>query len=383
MQILKKIFFLFLFLTVLSGLFWGVYNLSFKKSETVSQKETSQAENSAEEKKEKIVSAEKIAVVLSEAVISPTLSADGNKVEYFSKNDGNAYAADFYGSGKKVIYSSKSAGLVDAFWSVDKTGVILKLSDGTGNYFFSYHNFERNSDAPIKKNVDEVVWQKNANRIFYKYYDSSSRARSLNISDPDGTNWKKLADITYRNISISQIPKTGEVSFWNTPDAFSATIFEAVPMIGGETKKLAQSFFGVDYLWNNSGDYILSSQSNEKGGSKMQLGVMNKNGGEYRNLGLPTFVSKCVWSKDDKTIFCALPGGMPDNAVLPNDYLEKKFNTADTFWKIDIKTGEKTRIVETAEIREKYDAENLFLDQSESLLFFVNRIDSKLYKIIL
>ena len=111
---------------------------------------------------------------------------------------------------------------------------------------------------------------------------------------------------------------------------------------------------------------------------------MNYNGGEYKNLGLPTFISKCVWSKDNKTIYCALPGNIPTNSILPNDYKDQKFTTTDTFWKINTTTGEKNRLVETNDMpKNALDASEFFLNTDESLLFFVNKIDKKLYRIVL
>jgi hypothetical protein len=96
---------------------------------------------------------------------------------------------------------------------------------------------------------------------------------------------------------------------------------------------------------------------------------------------LPTFVSKCAWSKNNTFIFCALPGAISEKNVLPNDYLDNSFTTNDTFWKVNLKTGEKTRVIPLEELKTTYDATKLFLSHSESYLFFINRIDDKLYRI--
>jgi hypothetical protein len=68
---------------------------------------------------------------------------------------------------------------------------------------------------------------------------------------------------------------------------------------------------------------------------------------------------------------------------MPNDYYSNKFQTADTFWKVNVLTGEKTRLIDLNKISAKIDAKNIFLNPDESLLFFVNRIDGKLYQISL
>ena len=114
----------------------------------------------------------------------------------------------------------------------------------------------------------------------------------------------------------------------------------------------------------------------------MTLGTIDMNG-TYVDLGIPTVVSKCVWSNDDKTVYYALPGGIPDSAVMPDDYIANKFTTSDTFWKLDITTGMKERIIDPADENGTYDSSDLFLSPTENALFFINKIDNKLYKIVL
>ncbi len=368
----------------LSLLFWGVYNLSFK-SPTPSDalKNTPPAVTLDKNSAASTDLIGKISAVSKEAVLAPTLSADGASLNYFSPQSGQVMQADFYGNIQKTLAEKNISGLVDAFWSVDKLKAIIKIAPTSDAPYFAFYDLSAQTIAPLKNNLDQVTWQTNANRILYKFYDAQSQERTLNISDPDGSHWTKIADIPYKNISVAQVPRTGLVSFWNSGDAYQKTSFQVTPIIGGGSKILDATSFGSDYLWSPSGDRILVSHTNAIGGGEMQLGVMNANGGEYKNLGVPTFASKCVWGKDGVTVFYALPGGIPDNAVLPNDYKTGKFKTADTFWKVNIKTGEKTRLVEIADIAGQYDASQLFLNQSESLLFFVNKLDNKLYKIAL
>ena len=45
-----------------------------------------------------------------------------------------------------------------------------------------------------------------------------------------------------------------------------------------------------------------------------------------------------------------MPGNIPDSAILPNDWQEGKITTSDTFWKIDVSTGKKERLVDPEKI---------------------------------
>lgn len=376
MSIFKKTFFVSLFIFFVSLLFWGVYLLSFKKNTPGSETEKNIISEILPIKEET-----KISLLSDEAILSPTITAEGNAIKYYSRQTGKVYQLDFDGKNKKTLSDKELIGLVDVTWSPDKTKAITKFTRPNNEVEFFSFDYATQRGTSLKKGVDQIAWNTNSNKIFYKYYDSQTKKRSLNIADPDGSNWGKLADIDYRNISIAPIPKTGAVSFWNSPDSYTETIFESIPLIGGERKTIFKGKFGADYLWSPDGSYVVLSHSESRSGNKIQLGLINFNGGEYKNLGLPTFVSKCTWSSDNVTLYCAMPGGITESAILPNEYLEKKFNTVDTFWKINIKNGEKSRLVDPDKIPDKFDATNLFLNKDESMLFFVNRVDGKLYKI--
>ncbi|MCX6761688.1 MAG: hypothetical protein NTY33_02485 [Candidatus Moranbacteria bacterium] len=378
----KKIFLISLTLFCVALLFFGIYNFAFKKPTAVTPVVEQKAPAVVTPQVVPKVSTDPIATISDEAVLAPTLVSGTNAVKYYSRNSGRVYQIDFDGNSKRTLSDKELIGLSAVLWSPDKNKVITKFVSAGTTKFYAY-DYTSLQSTQLKNNVDEIAWQNTGNRIFYKYYDAATKKRTLNISDPDGTNWTKLADIDFRNISIAQIPQSGLVSFWNKPDAFFETTLKSVPLIGGEEKVLLKGVFGADYLWNANGTAALVSHSDAKGGTKIQLSLINSNGGEFRDLNLPSFASKCAWAKDNRTIYCAMPGEVPASAILPNDYDQEKFHTADTFWKIDTTTGEKNRIIDLNKITNKYDATDLFLNADESILFFTNRTDGKLYRITL
>ena len=48
---------------------------------------------------------------------------------------------------------------------------------------------------------------------------------------------------------------------------------------------------------------------------------------------------------------------------------------------MDISSGKAERIVDIKDIKDSYDATGMFLSPSEDILFFINKIDGKLYGI--
>lgn len=379
---IKKTFYVSLLVFVIALLFWGVYNLSFKK--TASPQEAAQApSDNKQPTTPKNNFDDPIAVVSDEGVIAPTLVPDGNAIKYYSASTGKVFQTDENGNGKKTIAEKELIGIIDAFWSPDKTKVITKFKGADGNFKFYFYDYAADRATPLKSNIDQIAWNGNSNKIFYKYFDAATKKRTLSISEPDGSGWKDLSDVDFRDISISQVPKSGLVSFWNKPDSYTATNFDIIPLAGGDAKTVLKDLYGADYLWNNGGTNALVSYVTAKGGNQLQLATVNANGGEFTNLNIPTFASKCVWSKNDKTVYYALPGSIPSSGVMPNDYNDQKFQTTDTFWKIDMTTGEKTRIISLDKMEGAYDATELFLNNDESVLFFVNKADGKLYRILL
>lgn len=377
MTLSKKIFISSITFLAVCLIFLGIYNLSFKKSvpEDSTTNETSNPSSVSNQNK----SSSSAIAISDEAILAPFFDAATSTIKYYSKLTGQVYQIDLDGTNKKTLSEKNLPGLSDVFWSPDGTKAITKFAQN-GSVKFYYYDYLTNTGVRLKDNLDTVTWQNNG-KIFYKYYNPQSHERSLNISNPDGSNWAKITDLKYKSISIAPIPRTGLVSFWNSPDAFSQTNFGSSLVIGGENKPIFAEKFGADYLWNSNGTLVIISHSDQKTGTQTQLSLINSRGGEYKNLNIPTFVSKSAWSKDNRTVYFALPETLPNNVILPNDYQENKFTTNDSFWKIDVTTGSKTKILSADQSGSKIDTTNLFLNDDESILFFINKLDGRLYRI--
>jgi hypothetical protein len=380
MSLPKKIFISSSITLIIVLILWGIYTLSFKKipeqvvaiknpvatPAIIPQQNTNQIEQ-----------------LTDEAILSPTISPDGESIKYYSKTNGKAYTLNIFSKDKQILSDTNLIGLSSIAWSPDKTKVLSKFATATDQPKFSFYDYTQNKGAQLPNNIGSVVWQNN-DKIFYNYFDTKTQKGTLDMANADGSGWQKITDLPGKDIFIAPIPKTGLVSFWNRPDAFTETLMQSAPVLGGEKKDISKGKFGADYLWSPDGNSLLISSVDTKGGSKLQLSITNSLGGEYKNLNIPTLISKCVWSKTNKFVYYALPGSIPDGAVMPNDYFASgKFNTNDTFWKVDITTGEKSRLVDLDKMTGAFDAANLFLSSDEDFLFFVNRIDGKLYKITL
>ncbi|MDD5489067.1 MAG: hypothetical protein PHP25_00090 [Candidatus Moranbacteria bacterium] len=324
-----------------------------------------------------------VKAVSDEPVFGATLSPDGSYLYAFLSGNGQLNQFDLNGKLDKILSTEKFENIKKIVWNKPKNKAIIKLEPSPGTVKFLYFDISGKKVSVLKENIDAVSWSNLGDKIIYKHYDPKTKKRTVNVADPDGKNWHAVAETNYRSAEIAPIPGSSDISFWPSPNAFTATSAASVTFGGENQKELLKDRYGVDLLWAPSGARAVLSASDSKGGHKIDLLLMNRQGGEVQSLVFPTFASKCVWSSDSKTLYCAAPGDIPDSAILPNDWQEGKITTSDTFWKIDVASGKKERLVDPEKIGGSYDALNPFLSPDEKTLFFVNKADGKLYKLSL
>lgn len=397
----KKIFAIstLLLVLVIGALF--VYNFIFKKpasqgNSAATQKTTDEGKvaqtnssktgsssSSAASVKNTSQSASPITPVSDEPVFGAILAPDGNSIYVFLKGNGQLNQIDFSGKLLKVISTEQFTNIKKIIWNKQENQAIIKTESARDTAKFLLSDLGAKKVTVLKSNIDSVAWSNQGDKIIYKYYDPKTKKRTVSVADPDGSNWRDLAGFDYQNVSISTIPGSQTIAFWPAPNAFTATSLNTIDFSGQNKKEIVRDRFGADFLWSPDGTRAIASCSDQNGGHKIDLFVMNAQGGQFQALMFPTLALKCAWSHDSKLLFCAMPGNLPESAILPNDWQDGKFSAADTFWKIEAATGKKDRLVDAEKIKDSFDAINLFLSQDEKTLFFTNKSDGKLYKLAL
>jgi hypothetical protein len=324
-----------------------------------------------------------IQAISEEPVFGATLSPDGSYLYVFLAENGQLNQIDLSGKLEKVLSTEKFENIKKVIWNKPKNKAIIKTEPSPGTVKFFYFDISGKKVSVLKENIDSVSWSNLGDKIIYKHYDPKTRKRTVNVADPDGSNWKIVAGLGYRSAEVAPVPGSSELSFWPSPNAYTATSLVSVSFGGENPKELFKDRYGADFLWAPSGAHAAMSASDQKGGHKIDLLIMNRQGGEVQSLMLPTFASKCAWSSDSKNLYCAMPGDIPDSAILPNDWQEGKITPSDTFWKVDASNGKRGRLVDPEKIGGSYDAINPFLSPDEKTIFFVSKSDGKLYKLTL
>jgi hypothetical protein len=370
---LKKIFIILVVLLLIVLIFFGIYMVAFNDG----IKQNNPDEYNEQEDIQLAGVSEKMTNITSEPIIAATVTQDGENIIFYNALDGNVWTMTLKGVNKKSLKEENSEVPIDVKWATGGEAAIVKY--GNGQIFVK--QYTNDIEHKLRDGMDDVVWSGAGNRILYKYYDVNSGERTLNISNVDGSNWKKIADLPFRFATFTQVPSSIFAAFWPTEYAFEETQLFTTSTINESTPtKIFVGKYGADFKYSPTGENILVSSVYEDG-HKLTLGIIDNKGENYNDFLVPTLTQKTVWTKDGKTIFYAQPVDVPEGTIWPNDYNAKKFTTKDTFYKMDIDSGKKERIIELEDITEGVDAVDLFLSPTEDALFFTNRVNGLLYRI--
>jgi len=326
---------------------------------------------------QKDLSSLKIKPISQEKVLAPTIGIDGKTVKYFSRTNGNIYESNFDGGGLKKISSVNLNNLIKAIWSPDKEKIIGIFSEKEKikKYFYDYVS---NQTAIYNEGINYLAWSPDSKKIAYHFLDPQGGQNNISLANPDGTNWKNIFKTRLDNL-IVEWPTKDKISLRLPPSGLAQGVLYALNAESGDFFKVISDAFGLYIKWSPKGDKILFSSTNSRG-KNPALSLSDEKGANFKDLKIGGLADKCAWSKDDKTIFCALPQEISQNATWPDDYYKGLVILSDDIYKINLETEQKTKIVGSSDAV-SYDAQELFLSPKEDYLFFINRSDGLLYSL--
>ncbi len=144
----------------------------------------------------------------------------------------------------------------------------------------------------------------------------------------------------------------------------------------GDMQKIIGNISGLTTLPSPNNQKILYSASNRGG---ITLFVYNRKDSSTKSIAIQTLPEKCVWKKDNISIYCAVPNPLPSGEY-PDSWYQGITSFEDNIWKIDAATGKAISIFVPKSMTVKpLDMTNLTLSPSEDFLFFINKRDSSLW----
>lgn len=368
---LKKILIILIILLVLVVGLLVVYNFFLKKEEPNGSTTTPDTATSTTSL------SGPIKAISQEPVLGPVI--DGQKVKYYSKNNGYVFESTFDGSERTRLSSNILTDLLKVIWSSNKDKVIA-IFDNEGEIKKYLYDYQISKSTLLNQDIRHIAWSPNEDKIAYQYYNSQTEDNNISIANPDGSQWINVFTTRMKNL-IVEWPSSGQVAIRTKPSGLAQSVVYTIDLATGDFQKIISETYGLTVLWSPLGDKLLFSETDNRG-KNLKLKIADLAKSTIQELNFVTLPEKCVWSQDNRTLFCAIPKTISTLAAFPDDYYKGLIILADDFWRINLDIGEKIQIYATEnEEATSYDAKELLLSPLEDYLLFVNKRDDYLYSL--
>ena len=318
-----------------------------------------------------------VKAISQEPILGPII--DGQKVKYYLKNNGYVFESTFDGSERTRLSSNILTNLLKVIWSSSKDKVIA-IFDDEGQIKKYLYDYQTSKSTLLNQDIRHIAWSPSEDKIAYQYYNSQTEDNNISIASPDGSQWINVFTTRMKNL-IVEWPSSGQVAIRTKPSGLAQSVVYIINLADGDFQKIISETYGLTVLWSSLGDKLLFSETDNQG-KNLKLKIADLDKSTIQELNFVTLPEKCVWSQDNRTLFCAVPKTISDSTTLPDDYYKKQVSFTDEFWAINLDTQEAIRIfIPENEGTATYDAKELLLSPLEDYLLFINQPDDLLYSL--
>lgn len=239
-----------------------------------------------------------------EEILSPMIS--GEKLIYYNPNTAVINSFDPLTRKISIIKSGvlKTDKLSDIIWSPKMDQVIIIKSSEWGIEQYHY-NLTTGEEKKLDPAITNPIWSPDGTKIAYQYYSTDEKRNSLNISNPDGSNWQKIQYLELSNYELMWLADNKKIVLtpYFTPDHPGEGL-EILNLETKELKKITQDK-KLSNLKASPTENIVAFEIYHSENNTTSLGFYNFDKGEFKDLGLNTFTSRFFWSEEGKYILYA------------------------------------------------------------------------------
>lgn len=277
-------------------------------------------------------------------VQNTTLSADGNKINFYNEEDGFFYTIDK--DGNIVKLSTQTFPNVQSVeWNRDAEKAVMVFPDDSKIVY----NFQTQSQVTLPKHWEDVEFSPTSDSLIAKSLALDPNNRWLVISNDNGSNVTSIQALggNADKVEVNWSPNDQVVGFadtssivgTNSTSGFDTKVIYPIGKNQENFKGLVVEGFGFAPSWSPSGKTILYSVYGDYSQGKPLLwlvgGTAASMGENRHSLGINTWVDKCTWSSDT-IVYCAVPQNLPPNAGLQRTLYATR---PDTLYKLDLTSG--------------------------------------------
>jgi hypothetical protein len=274
----------------------------------------------------------------------------------------------FLGSGGESVimrYLKTDGRTIETFFGNTPKESLSTSVDGTAQVKGSFLP-EDIKDASLSPDASSLFYLFNSGDNMIGATMNLTTGKKTQIFDSPFTEW------------LSDWPNTKIITLTTKPASGTPGYMYKMDTGGKNFTKILSGINGLTTLGSPDGKLVLYSDDT------LSLYVYHMDTKVSDLLGVKTLPEKCVWSSGNTAIYCTVPKSIA-GGTYPDSWYQGEISFSDQIWKIDIKTGNTTMLIDPITISggADIDGTKLMLDTGENYLFFVNKKDSYLWEFAL
>lgn len=311
--------------------------------------------------------------VINAYTISPVLTADGQRLLYYDRDERAVYTVSFLGTEPKVE-GAPSEEPKNISWSPTRERFVYATGTGAKGLF----TLATGAEIPLDDRINGMVFVGDGRQICYRYFDSGKNISNISVGTPELelSDFRSLVLLTGMP-EIRAVPLASQVGYFLSPNATRKSAVNLVSLDGTQQEIIVNQAGGVDAVWSPDGSQIVFSQLDGSNGAA-RLYLADSDGKNVRDLGIDSFVDKVAWRPDKAALYISVPR---NRITIDRYYQPASVTTDDQLYRVDLNTLEKKLVMNFNSYELKTDARNLFFTADGKLLYFREQRDGSLWAV--
>lgn len=315
--------------------------------------------------------AERLIAITDEAVLGASVKS--NSIVYIAW-DGQINQIDFGGGDKTELGALASDRLGETVFSQNGAKLAVKQTLPSGQTRFIVFDTEKKTTKTLPQGTESVSFspagEETATAVF-----ENGRSRVI-IAGDEASSPKTVANVPIPDLVLDW-HEPNFIALKTKPSGLAYGLLYTLDVKTRKVSRIMGNTNGLTAKFSPSGQKALYSQTSASGDGN-QIKSLNLEKKTETRIDILSLPEKCAWSQDNRTVFCGAINTESD-PVMPDDYYKRKIDAGDEdIVRVNLDTGQIQKVISGP-----FDAYSPFLSEDESYLFFINKIDGRLYRLTL
>jgi len=259
--------------------------------------------------------------VNADRVLQPTPLQGGLDVAYYDPGDGHFYRLSSDGGNLTLLTDEEFFSVSSVAWSPRRDKAVLEFPDGANILY----DFTKRTQLTLPREITEPVFSPDSAQLAYKIKSTDLRENWLVVSQSDGSGVKFIEPLGDKvdQVQVVFSPDSQVVGFYGRPTSVGSSQVIPLGQQGENFRSLEVAGLNFHGSYSPDGRRLIYDIISSAAGFRPQLFVTDGRpqtlGLNNFDLGLSTWVEKCVIAQDSRTLYCAVPRELIEGAGLAGD----------------------------------------------------------------